>query len=160
MATSKVNGRTNVQPRTVKWSNIRVPVLLATAVIIVAFAATSFVTWAGRNHAFAVGTTKTNAYVELYFTQPNDLPLKAGPGQTQTFGFSLTNRHPTPRTITYQVQLQDMTGVVNISSRTIRLQPGETVRRKITYTLPATGPTVTTVVSISNKQSIRFYTQL
>ena len=106
--------------------------------------------WAMGRDLFSVSAQQTQNFTELYFTDPETVPVKVLVNQSQQVPFAIVNREATAKTYTYTVAVDDGTGNKELSTNTITLQPGERSMQQANYTVQTAR--VTTLVSISLQQ--------
>lgn len=113
--------------------------------------------WAVGRNLFSVSAQRTQNFTELYFTDPNAVPVKVPANQEQQVAFAITNRESATKTYTYAVAVDNGTGTKELSTHTITLKPGEQSVQQANYTVQTAR--VTALVSITlqqEKQIIKF----
>ncbi|PLS81292.1 hypothetical protein CYG49_02480 [Candidatus Saccharibacteria bacterium] len=99
-------------------------------------------------------------FVELYFTNPNNLPATYAPGQQQTVAFTLHNVSQQPKNLQYVILQQDEAKTISqpLVQQQLTLRPDQT--REITHAITPVeaGPRSSISIQLINQnQSIHYW---
>jgi hypothetical protein len=146
-------------------SSVRtVRIYLFTGALLVLFLALSFLVYRERHSAALVDATthKPQPFTELYFNQPNQLPITARPGQRLPVAFTVHNVEGRNLTYTYSVDFTTITGKTTVLYRQqIAIANGQTtVISDAIVTVPSyTGRAEVSVVLINQPEAIHFWVE-
>jgi len=140
--------------RALRQSPLKAVLVVAGAVLIIAGT-----TVAANTTLFADATSfKPQAYTELYFTDPHDLPKTMKADTVYDTSFTITNHSETAHTYRYIVTVQTESSIAVQPPASIRVAAGATATQRIHLKTPV--PDQTTLVTVAlegTDQVIRFY---
>jgi uncharacterized membrane protein len=127
--------------------------LAATAVGILATSSpvTSVIAQATSHHA--------EAFTELYFTHPDQLPTSIKLGQLQSVPYRITNHEAVTKSYRYQVLLTSGNVTTTISEGTLTLNDGASADEMVKFTILKNQSNLVRIVLVGRTEQIAFRSQ-
>jgi hypothetical protein len=112
--------------------------------------------WANRNQLLTLGNS--DAYTELYFTKPNQLPSTLLPGKPSQVPVTLVNHEGSPKSYDYQVTVYENGERTAVAKKQLKLADGQKQILFIPVDVTSDNHKVLIIITLLNtNQRIQFY---